>query len=110
MAQKYGVLPCDGIGLMREEFIWTTFIHEHPLHLIETGRSDFAVNTLAEGMRKVCQALAPRQVVVRLSDFKSSEYRDLKGGDKYEHMNLVHYLAGVAHLATMILSTHLLSN
>ena len=61
-----------------------TFIHEHPLHLIETGRSDFAVNTLAEGMRKVCQALAPRQVVVRLSDFKSSEYRDLKGGDKYE--------------------------
>ena len=34
--------------------------------------------------RKVCQALAPRQVVVRLSDFKSSEYRDLKGGDKFE--------------------------
>lgn len=84
LAEKYGVLPCDGIGLMREEFIWTTFIHEHPLHLIETGRSDFAVDTLAEGMRKVCQALAPRQVVVRLSDFKSSEYRDLKGGDKYE--------------------------
>ena len=84
LAEKHGVLPCDGIGLMREEFIWTTFIHEHPLHLIETGRSDFAVNTLAEGMRKVCQALAPRQVVVRLSDFKSSEYRDLKGGDKYE--------------------------
>ncbi|MDV5087886.1 phosphoenolpyruvate synthase [Veillonella sp. YH-vei2233] len=84
LAEKYGVLPCDGIGLMREEFIWTTFIHEHPLYLIETGRSDVAVNTLAEGMRKVCQALAPRQVVVRLSDFKSSEYRDLKGGDKYE--------------------------
>lgn len=84
LAEKYGVLPCDGIGLMREEFIWTTFIHEHPMHLIETGRSDFAVDTLAEGMRKVCQALAPRQVVVRLSDFKSSEYRDLKGGDKYE--------------------------
>lgn len=84
LAEKYGVLPCDGIGLMREEFIWTTFIHEHPLHLIETGHSDVAVNTLAEGMRKVCQALAPRQVVVRLSDFKSSEYRDLKGGDKYE--------------------------
>lgn len=30
MAEKYSVLPCDGIGLMREEFIWTTFIHEHP--------------------------------------------------------------------------------
>jgi len=84
LAEKYGVLPCDGIGLMREEFIWTTFIHEHPLHLIKTGRSDVAVNALAEGMRKVCQALAPRQVVVRLSDFKSSEYRDLKGGDEFE--------------------------
>lgn len=84
MAQKYGVLPCDGIGLMREEFIWTTFIHEHPLYLIETGRENIAVDQLAEGMRKVCEALSPRQVVVRLSDFKSSEYRGLKGGDKYE--------------------------
>ena len=84
LAEKYGVLPCDGIGLMREEFIWTTFIHEHPMHLIETGRRDFAIDTLAEGMRKVCAALAPRQVVLRLSDFKSSEYRDLNGGDKYE--------------------------
>ena len=84
LAEKYGVLPCDGIGLMREEFIWTTFIHEHPMHLIETGRRDFAIDTLAEGMRKVCAALAPCQVVLRLSDFKSSEYRDLNGGDKYE--------------------------
>jgi pyruvate,water dikinase len=84
LAEKHGQLPCDGIGLMREEFIWTTFIHEHPLHLIEEGRSDDVVNQLAEGMRKVCQALAPRQVVVRLSDFKSSEYRDLNGGDKFE--------------------------
>ena len=84
LAEKHGALPCDGIGLMREEFIWTTFIHEHPLHLIETGRSQDVVDQLAEGMRKVCQALAPRQVVVRLSDFKSSEYRDLTGGDKFE--------------------------
>lgn len=84
LAEKHGKLPCDGIGLMREEFIWTTFIHEHPLHLIETGRSDVAVNQLAEGMRKVCQELSPRQVVVRLSDFKSSEYRGLTGGDKFE--------------------------
>ena len=84
LAERYGVLPCDGIGLMREEFIWTTFIHEHPMHLIETGRRDFAIDTLAEGMRKVCASLAPRQVVLRLSDFKSSEYRDLNGGDKYE--------------------------
>jgi pyruvate,water dikinase len=84
LAEKHGKLPCDGVGLMREEFIWTTFIHEHPLYLIETGRSEEAVDKLAEGMRKVASALAPRQVVLRLSDFKSSEYRGLKGGDKYE--------------------------
>ena len=84
LAEKNSVLPADGIGLMREEFIWTTYIHEHPLHLIETGRSDVAVDQLADGMRKVAAAMSPRQVVVRLSDFKSSEYRGLKGGDKYE--------------------------
>lgn len=84
LAEKYGKLPCDGVGLMREEFIWTTFIHEHPLYLIETGRSQQAVDMLAEGMRKVASALSPRQVVLRLSDFKSSEYRGLTGGDKYE--------------------------
>lgn len=84
LAEKYGTLPCDGIGLMREEFIWTTFIHEHPLYLIEIGHPERVVDQLADGMRKVCQALAPRPVTLRFSDFKSSEYRDLKGGDKYE--------------------------
>ncbi|WP_312520624.1 phosphoenolpyruvate synthase [Anaerospora sp.] len=84
LAEKYAGLPCDGIGLMREEFIWTTYIHEHPLYLIETGRADKVVEGLAEGIRQVCQAMAPRPVVLRFSDFKSSEYRDLKGGDKYE--------------------------
>lgn len=84
LAEKYGVLPCDGIGLMREEFIWTTFIHEHPLYLIETGHPEKVVDGLADGIRKVCQAMAPRPVTLRFSDFKSSEYRDLKGGDKYE--------------------------
>lgn len=84
LADKYSVLPCDGIGLMREEFIWTTSIHEHPLYLIETGRADKVVEGLADGIRKVCQALAPRPVVLRFSDFKSSEYRDLKGGDRFE--------------------------
>lgn len=84
LAEKYSSLPCDGIGLMREEFIWTTYIHEHPLYLIETGRPDKVVDMLSEGMAKVCQAMSPRPVTLRFSDFKSSEYRDLKGGDKFE--------------------------
>ncbi|WP_301961904.1 phosphoenolpyruvate synthase [uncultured Phascolarctobacterium sp.] len=84
LAEKYSVLPCDGIGLMREEFIWTTYIHEHPLYLIKTGHPEKVVDQLAEGMRQVCQAMAPRPVTLRFSDFKSSEYRDLKGGDEFE--------------------------
>ncbi len=84
LAQKYSKLPCDGIGLMREEFIWTTFIHEHPLYLIETGHPEKVVDMLAEGISKVCRAMAPRPVVLRFSDFKSAEYRNLKGGEKYE--------------------------
>lgn len=84
LAEKYATLPCDGIGLMREEFIWTTYIHEHPLYLIKIGQPEKVVDQLAEGMRQVCQAMAPRPVTLRFSDFKSSEYRDLKGGDEFE--------------------------
>ena len=84
LADKYSALPCDGIGLMREEFIWTTYIHEHPLYLIKTGQPEKVVDQLAEGFRQVCQAMAPRPVTLRFSDFKSSEYRDLKGGDEFE--------------------------
>ncbi|NMC56929.1 MAG: phosphoenolpyruvate synthase, partial [Eubacteriaceae bacterium] len=66
------------------EFIWTTYIHEHPLYLIKIGQPEKVVDQLAEAFRQVCQALAPRPVVLRFSDFKSSEYRDLKGGDEFE--------------------------
>ena len=84
LAEKYSQLPCDGIGLMREEFIWTTYIHEHPLYLIKTGHPEKVVDMLAEGFRKVCAAMAPRPVTLRFSDFKSTEYRDLKGGEAFE--------------------------
>lgn len=84
LAQQYATLPADGIGLMREEFIWTSFIHEHPLHMIEEEKADQAVKMLAEGISQVARAMAPRPVVLRFSDFKSSEYRNLKGGEKFE--------------------------
>ncbi len=84
LAEKYSSLPCDGIGLMREEFIWTTYIHEHPLYLLKIGQPEKVVDQLAEAFRQVCQALAPRPIVLRFSDFKSSEYRDLKGGEEFE--------------------------
>lgn len=84
LAEKYADLPADGIGLMREEFLWTTYIHEHPLHLIATGHPEKVVDMLADGIAKVARAIAPRPMVLRFSDFKSSEYRNLTGGDEYE--------------------------
>ncbi len=84
IAEKVAALPADGIGLLRQEFVWTSDIGEHPLYLIESGHPEKVVNGLAEAFRKICAAFNPRPVIMRFSDFKSSEYRDLKGGDKYE--------------------------
>ncbi len=82
--ERYKDLPFDGIGLMRIEFIITDWIQYHPLYLIEIGKEDLFVDKLAEGIAKVAQAIYPRPVVVRFSDFKTNEYRGLKGGEKYE--------------------------
>ena len=81
---KYVDLPFDGIGLMRIEFILTDWIGYHPIYLLETGKADFFVQRLAEGIAKVASAIYPRPVVVRFSDFKTNEYRGLRGGEKYE--------------------------
>ena len=80
----YKDLPFEGIGLMRTEFILASAIGEHPLHFVETGQGQKFVDKLAEGIATVARAIQPRPVVVRLSDFKTNEYRDLKGGEKYE--------------------------
>jgi pyruvate,water dikinase len=82
--EDYKHLPFDGIGLMRIEFILASYIGEHPLYLLETGQADKFVNKLAEGIATVARAIQPKPVVVRFSDFKTNEYRDLKGGEKYE--------------------------
>jgi pyruvate,water dikinase len=82
--EDYKNLPFEGIGLMRTEFILASAIGEHPLHFVETGEGQKFVDKLAEGVATVARAIQPRPVVVRLSDFKTNEYRDLKGGDKYE--------------------------
>lgn len=81
---EYKDLPFDGIGLMRIEFIMASYVGDHPLYLLETGRGDVLVNKLAEGIAMVAREIYPRPVVVRFSDFKTNEYRQLKGGEKYE--------------------------
>ncbi|MBN1357288.1 phosphoenolpyruvate synthase [Candidatus Bathyarchaeota archaeon] len=82
--EDYKILPFEGIGLMRTEFLLASTIGEHPLNFVETGKSQEFIDKLAEGVATVARAIQPRPVVVRLSDFKTNEYRELKGGDKYE--------------------------
>ena len=82
--EDYKHLPFDGIGLMSIEFILASYIGEHPLYLIETGQEQKFIDKLAEGIATVARAIQPRPVVVRFSDFKTNEYRELKGGEKYE--------------------------
>ena len=77
-------LPVDGVGLAREEFIISSHVGEHPLHLIEEDRGDEYVEALRSGIGKIGAAFYPDQVVVRLSDFKSDEYAQLEGGEDYE--------------------------
>ena len=82
--EEYKDLPFEGIGLMRIEFILASSIGEHPLQFVEAGRGQEFVDKLAEGVATVARAIQPRPVVVRFSDFKTNEYRELKGGEKYE--------------------------
>jgi pyruvate,water dikinase len=69
---------------MRVEFIMASYIGEHPNYLLESGQAEKFVNKMAEGIAQVARAIQPRPVVVRFSDFKTNEYRQLKGGEKYE--------------------------
>ncbi len=84
LIDKYKVLPFDGIGLMRLEFLIADKISKHPLKIIEDNESDKFVNELFNGINKVASTIFPRPLVVRFSDFKSNEYRKLEGGEKYE--------------------------
>ena len=83
-AEEYSKLPVSGVGLMRIEFLFTSFIGEHPQAMLEKGRKDELVDKLAEGIGIVGKAFFPRPVILRLSDFKTNEYRDMEGGEKFE--------------------------
>jgi len=84
LAEKIAQLPVDGVGLLRMEFIVNDHIRKHPMWLIETGNPNEFVDKLAEGLATFCRAFFPRTVVLRFSDFKTNEYANLEGGEKYE--------------------------
>lgn len=103
-AFQYASLPHKGVGLAREEFIINNYIGIHPLALLrhreigdlelsqeiafKTGgyqnEEDFFISRLSFGIAKIAAAFYPEKVIVRFSDFKSNEYRNLTGGKYFE--------------------------
>jgi pyruvate,water dikinase len=97
-------IPNDGVGLAREEFIISNYIKVHPLALLDyakwpddsvkrqmdaltVGYDDkpqFFVDKLAQGAAMIAAAFYPKDVILRLSDFKTNEYANLVGGKTYE--------------------------
>lgn len=96
--------PADGVGLMRIEFVIMHSIQVHPMALVKfeslpasemrdriahitrhfNRRTDFFVTKLAQAVACMAAAFYPREVIVRMSDFKSNEYRNLLGGEWFE--------------------------
>jgi pyruvate,water dikinase len=100
----YSFIPNRGVGLAREEFIISNYIKIHPNALIDyaklkdpglkkqidvltqgyANKTDFYVHKLAYGIAILASAFYPHEVILRFSDFKTNEYRNLIGGEHYE--------------------------
>ncbi|HEY9804902.1 MAG TPA: phosphoenolpyruvate synthase [Leptolyngbyaceae cyanobacterium] len=103
-AFSLSAIPNDGVGLARTEFIIANQIQVHPLALIHYDKLEDAeekakvaaitkmyddkpqyfVDKLAQGVGRIAAAFYPQPVIVRMSDFKSNEYRNLAGGSQFE--------------------------
>ena len=83
LAENIAARDVDGVGLLRAEFMIAQ-IGEHPRHMLKEGRGEEFVNKLAHGLVIFAKAFNPRPVVYRTTDFKTNEYRNLKGGQSYE--------------------------
>ena len=82
-ASEIGRQRVDGVGLLRAEFM-TAQIGIHPKKLLADRKGALYTKKLAEGLETFCRAFDPRPVVYRTNDFKTSEYRNLRGGKAYE--------------------------
>ncbi|MBA7689930.1 Phosphoenolpyruvate synthase [subsurface metagenome] len=85
LADRVAARDVDGVGLLRAEFM-VAQIGEHPSYMISQNRGNEFVDKLAQGITAFTKAFHPRQVVYRTNDFKSNEYRALKGGKTYEEI------------------------
>ncbi|MDQ5981736.1 MAG: pyruvate, water dikinase [Patescibacteria group bacterium] len=83
LAPKVAAMGVDGVGLLRAEFMMAE-IGKHPRQFIEEGKQEEFINKLVEGLTVFAKAFNPRPIIYRANDFKTNEYRALKGGDKFE--------------------------
>ena len=85
LVERVASRDVDGIGLLLAEFMIAQ-IGEHPSYMISQNRGNEFVDKLAQGLVAFAKAFHPRQVVYRTNDFKTNEYRALKGGESYEEV------------------------
>ncbi len=85
LAEVVAARNVDGVGLLRAEFIIAQ-IGEHPRYMISQNRGHEFVDKLYQGINTFAKAFDPRPVVYRTNDFKTNEYRELKGGQEYEEV------------------------
>jgi pyruvate,water dikinase len=84
-AAEVAALPVDGVGLLRAEFMVADALGGvHPRLLMERGQEEQFVDAMAESLLTITRAFAPRPVVYRSIDFRSNEFGDLEGGDRFE--------------------------
>jgi pyruvate,water dikinase len=83
LADRVAGRNVDGVGLLRAEFM-VAQIGEHPRYMISQQRGQEFTRKLAAGIETFTRAFNPRPVVYRTNDFKTNEYKDLKGGQEYE--------------------------
>ena len=83
LAEAVAARHVDGVGLLRAEFMIAQ-IGGHPRFMLHEGKGAQFVTELTRGITTFAKAFRPRPVVYRTTDFKTNEYRNLRGGDKYE--------------------------
>lgn len=84
-AEAVAAQGADGVGLLRAEFMLTEALGgRHPRDLIAHGEQNVLVEKMVASVGRIASAFAPRPVVYRATDFRSNEFRGLKGGESYE--------------------------
>lgn len=84
-AEKVAQLPVDGVGLLRAEFMLLDALEStHPRTFIAEHGSDALVERLASQLLRITRPFMPRPVIYRSYDFRSNEFRGLRGGESFE--------------------------